>query len=184
MNPTEAAALLTVCAGIDNRKPSAETARLWASMLDGLPYAECEAAVIEHYRESREWLMPADIRNRVRRHRAARITHDEALELPPHDPDDTAAHIAALTTARRAAADGRPIEAHGLVRRSIRELGGPVRRVNELDSELVAPRLSLARQAAEAARIEAQAAAKPDPEPLLRSEDHSREPETMEEADA
>lgn len=133
MTPQEAAQLLTVCAGIDNRKPSAETARLWAAMLNGLPYAACERAVLAHYAESREWIMPADIRNRVRRDRAAAITHDEALELPPHDPDDTGLHVRLLIEARANAAEGRTYQPQGLVRRNLRSLGGPVRRVNELD---------------------------------------------------
>ena len=84
MTPTEAAALLTVCSGLDNRKPTAEAAQLWAEILGDLPLADCRAAVVAHYRESREWLMPADIVRLVRAGRRQRVeAFDRAVNLTP-----------------------------------------------------------------------------------------------------
>lgn len=73
MTPTEAAALLAVAAGLDNRKPSAEAAESWAKALGNLPLADCREAVYAHYRESTEWLMPAHVSRRVRAMRTERL---------------------------------------------------------------------------------------------------------------
>lgn len=135
MNITDAAKLLTVCAAYDRRKPDEDQAQAWALALNGLDFLPCRDAIVAHYQESREWIMPADIRGRVRRARAAAISHDEALELPPHDPDDTELHMRLLVEARAEAAEGRTYQPTGLVRRNLRELGGPVRRVSDLDAE-------------------------------------------------
>lgn len=65
MTPAQAAALLTIAAAIDNRKPDEDQAKAWALVLDGLPFEECRDAVVAHYRSSRDWLMPSDIVSRV-----------------------------------------------------------------------------------------------------------------------
>jgi hypothetical protein len=178
MNATEISALLTVCASFDGRKPNPETVPAWTAALGDLDFTAARDAAVAHYQETTDWIMPAHIRGRVRRERRDRI-EDDVIPMPVGlDPDDTAAYIRALQAGRRALAEGRDLpQSGGLTRGSLRELGGPVRRVSELDSEQIAPRLSLARQAAEAARIERQAAAKPEPEPLVRPEDRLREPE-------
>lgn len=72
MTPAEAAALLTVAASLDNRKPDEDAAKAWALVLDGLSFIECRDAIIAHYRASRDWIMPADIVNGVRRERVKR----------------------------------------------------------------------------------------------------------------
>lgn len=179
MNATEITALLAVCSSADNRKPNAEMIQFWLAALGDLDFVPCRDAVVAHYQESTDWIMPAHIRGRVRRERKDRI-EDDVIPMPAGlDPDDTAAYIRVLRAGRQALAEGRSLhEPEGLTRRSLRELGGPVRRVNELDTEVIAPRLSLARQAAEAARIERQATTKPEAEPLVRDQDRLREPET------
>ena len=73
MTPTEAAALLTIAAAYDNRKPDADQAKAWAMALDGLGFEDCRQVVVEHYRKTRDWLMPADVFNGVRRLRYERI---------------------------------------------------------------------------------------------------------------
>lgn len=72
MTPAEAAGLLTVAAAIDNRKPDEDAAKAWALVLDGLSYIECRDAIVDHYRKSRDWIMPADIVSGVRRERIKR----------------------------------------------------------------------------------------------------------------
>lgn len=164
MNATEISALLTVCASFDQRKPNPETVPAWLAALGDLDFLPCRDAVVAHYQESREWIMPADIRGRVRRARATAIRNDEALELPPHDPDDTGLHARLLAEQRRLSADGKQgYQPQGLVSRSLRELGGPVRRVNELDD---AERTAHAAKAKAAhAAIRSEKAAKPQPVP-------------------
>ena len=83
MTPTEAAALLTIAAAYDNRKPDADQAKAWAMALDGLGFEDCRDVVVEHYRKSREWLMPADVFAGVRRIRYERIERFGYITPPP-----------------------------------------------------------------------------------------------------
>ena len=83
MKPTEAAALLTIAASFDNRKPDADQAKAWAMALDGLGFEDCRDVVVEHYRKSREWLMPADVFAGVRRIRYDRIERFGYITPPP-----------------------------------------------------------------------------------------------------
>lgn len=110
MKPTEAAALLTVAAAFDNRKPDADQAHAWAAALDDLPFNDCREAVIAHYRNSREWMMPSDVRAGVKRMRRARLTEYGELPPPPRDldPENARAYNAWLVTTTKAIADGTP----------------------------------------------------------------------------
>lgn len=174
MTPKEAAALLTVCAGFDNRKPDPDTAKAWSLALNGLDFIAARDAVVAHYSESREWIMPADIRNRVRRERAARI-EDEVFHPPANlDPDDVSAYIRWLDRERRAVGDGAQPTAPPVGEfRDVRELG--VGRTNALPAAAISDHASRARAAIREQVSTIQA--RPEPEPLLLPEDHSREPE-------
>lgn len=86
MTPAEAQVLLSMAAAFDNRKPDPDAAKAWAAALDGLPFNDCRIAVIDHYRNSSEWLMPAVIRatvRRVRRDRRRAHLRDHGPLLPP-----------------------------------------------------------------------------------------------------
>jgi hypothetical protein len=72
MTPAEAAALLTIAAAYDNRKPDEDQARAWAMILADLRFEDCRDAVLRHYRKSREWLMPAEVIEGVREIRSER----------------------------------------------------------------------------------------------------------------
>ncbi len=87
MTPAEAQILLSMCATVDNRKPDADAAKAWAAMLGDLPIEDCRLAVIEHYRSSTDWLMPAQVRTIARRIRSKRIAEHPAV-LPPADMAD------------------------------------------------------------------------------------------------
>lgn len=67
MTPEEAGKLLGMCAAYDNRNVDDSALYAWFRVVGDLPYAECEQAVIAHYTDSREWIMPADVRKRVKR---------------------------------------------------------------------------------------------------------------------
>lgn len=88
MKATEAAALLTIAAAYDNRKPDADQAKAWAMALDGLRFEDCREVIVQHYRRSREWLMPVDVISGVRRIRSDRVARFGAIPAPDHlDPD-------------------------------------------------------------------------------------------------
>lgn len=67
MTPEETGNLLGDCAAYDRRTVGEADVIAWHRIIGDLPYGDCQAAVIAHYTESREWIMPADIRSRVKR---------------------------------------------------------------------------------------------------------------------
>ena len=156
MSPVDAQKLLTICAAYDNRKPDPDAAQAWALALDGLRYEDCRDAVVQHYRVSREWIMPADVRAAVKRVRDGRVDH-EVVDIPPgFDPDDTEAYQRLLAESRQAQADGRmaPL-AEYVATRHVSELRGvlrslppvpvkPLEKSTEHDDRLAAARAELA----------------------------------------
>jgi hypothetical protein len=92
MTPDDAAKVLTLIAVYDNRSFEKVTAHAWADALDGLELADCLAGVKTHFRRSKAWLMPADLRESVRgllvERRRVEAEHAErlALECANNDP--------------------------------------------------------------------------------------------------
>lgn len=107
MTPTEAAALLAVCAAYDNRKPDPDTAQAWALALDGIRFHDARDVIVDHYKQSTDWIMPAHVRRGVKKLRGKRL---EAMAdpIPPADltPLQT---IAWLKDVRRRIADGEDV---------------------------------------------------------------------------
>lgn len=123
MTPAEAQVLIAMAAAYDNRKPDPDAAKAWAAALDGLPFDDCRAVVIQHYRTSTDWLMPATIRAGVRRIRNKRIDEHPPLVPPPGLSDIE--ELAWLGAARRRIGNGEVIDsdaAYELVTGSVREL--------------------------------------------------------------
>lgn len=107
MKATEAAALLTIAAAFDNRRPDADQAKAWAMALDGLRFEDCREVIVAHYRRTRDWLMPSDVTAGVRMLRHARLDAYGPIPAPVGiDPDDTAAYRRAFKATQRAIADG------------------------------------------------------------------------------
>lgn len=109
MTPAEAAVVLTAAAAFDRRTVDESAAQAWAAALPDVGVDEARDAVVAHYREKREWIMPADIRAHVRRVRAKRLS-----ELPPITPPrelagDPKSEQAWLAVIRRAVANGEHI---------------------------------------------------------------------------
>jgi hypothetical protein len=129
MKPTEAAALLTIAAAYDNRRPDADQAKAWAMALDDLRFEDCREVVVEHYRRSREWLMPVDVVSGVRRLRERRLLDYGPIPAPEDiDADDTAGWRRYVLETQTAIADGTlqpepPAEMTGPARDVIAELG-------------------------------------------------------------
>lgn len=110
MTPAEAQVLLSMAAAYDNRKPDPDAAKAWAAALDDLRFEDCREALLAHYRDSTEWLMPAMVRRSVKRLRAARIAEHPPL-TPPADLDgDERATRKWLAAATRRIGDGESLD--------------------------------------------------------------------------
>jgi hypothetical protein len=116
MTPGEVGKLLGLMALADNRKPPDEDdtegrqamIRFWLEMIGDLTYADCAQAVRDHYRESRDWVMPADIRRRVKAIRTARLNAVPEPVPPPELLEDTDAYREWLRLETKRIADGKP----------------------------------------------------------------------------
>jgi hypothetical protein len=95
--------LLTVAAVFDFRTIGEADARAWHAALGDLAFGDSRSAVIGHYRDSRDRVMPADIRQRVKAIRRDRL--DRAI-LPAPDTGDQAEYRAELKRRTREIADG------------------------------------------------------------------------------
>ena len=107
MTPQQAAALLTVAAAFDNRKPDPDAAKAWSVALDGIRFEDARDAIVTHYRGSSEWLMPAKVIAEVKRIRAKRIA-DHPQPVPPAELDPVQTN-AWLKEARRRIGDGETV---------------------------------------------------------------------------
>lgn len=115
MTPTDAAKLLTLAAAYDNRKPDPDAAAAWAAALGNLSPRDCNHAIVAHYRESSEWMMPVHVITRVRAMRVERmkavwnLTPPESLGELDGD-EHTRAYLAWLQDACRRLEEGEPVE--------------------------------------------------------------------------
>ena len=166
MKPTEAAALLTICAAYDNRKPDPDAAKAWAMALDPYRFEDCRDAIVQHYRTSREWIMPADVITAVKKTRTSRLEDVAPCPPPGLDPDDTEAYKTWLAGVRKAIADGLDVPPpEYAATRSIGELRGVLREVPAIEAK---PREKSAEHEARMARARAEldAIRKPMPNPV------------------
>lgn len=95
--------LLTVAAVFDFRTIGEADACAWHAALGDLDFGDSRTAVIGHYRDSRERVMPADIRQRVKAIRRDRL--DRAI-LPAPATDNEAEYRAEIKRRTREIADG------------------------------------------------------------------------------
>lgn len=110
--------LLEIIASIDRRKLGLTDRQVWEGLIGDLPAADAQAAVTAHYRETREWIMPADVRTRVKAMRRDRLAREIVPAPPPEVADDPARFRETLKADLRAIADGKAIP---------KAIGGPVR---------------------------------------------------------
>lgn len=76
--------LLTIQA-FDNRTITEEMTLLWHELLEPYTLQDCIRAVKDHYAESRDWLMPADVISRVKQIRAERAGAVRGIQLREDD---------------------------------------------------------------------------------------------------
>jgi hypothetical protein len=89
MNKLEISKLLTVVSTYDNRKIATETVEAWFLVLGDISFEEASEAIVMHFKDSTNWLLPAHIRTNVRiirdrKEREARIKRPR-LEGPIPD---------------------------------------------------------------------------------------------------
>lgn len=72
MTEIEIGKLLTIAASYDNRNVSRETVTAWYQLLKGFTYAEAQEALLEHFANSTDYLMPAHIVSGIKRKRGYR----------------------------------------------------------------------------------------------------------------
>lgn len=70
MNQTEVAKLLTVASAIDNRTVADEQVIAWHAALRQLPYDVAQEALVRHFRDSTEYLLPGHISKQAKTIRA------------------------------------------------------------------------------------------------------------------
>lgn len=113
MDADEVGRLLGLMALADNRKPPEDDEgrkamiTFWLSMVGDLAYADASQAVQAHYRDSRDWVMPADIRSRVAEIRQERLRAAGPVVIPEELADSPAEALAWKQERVTAIADGR-----------------------------------------------------------------------------
>ena len=98
--------LLELIASIDRRKVGLTDRQVWEGLIGDLSATDAQAAVIAHYRESREWIMPADVRTRVKALRTDRLARQIVPAPPPELADEPGNYRAELKADVRKIADG------------------------------------------------------------------------------
>lgn len=110
MTPSQTAELLAFAAAFDRRTLGKADVLAWHTVLTDIDYEAAKQAVTAHYATETRWIMPADIRQAVRKQRAdtANNIHGPGLpaEIPDADPDDVRAYLTAVKEQRTRAADG------------------------------------------------------------------------------
>lgn len=109
MTPQEAAVVLGKCAAFDNRRPDPATTAAWAEALDpDLTLTDALVIVRDHYAESRDWIMPADINRRSRDIRRQRIANvlENRTPIPDGLGDEPHLEIAWRKHVMRSVGDG------------------------------------------------------------------------------
>jgi hypothetical protein len=99
MTPEEVIDLLTTAAAYDRRKVGEADVIAWHGAVKDLDFLDAQDAVIGHYTESTEWLMPAHVRRRVKAIRAARVALTPVPAPPPELADRPGAYKQAIQDA-------------------------------------------------------------------------------------
>lgn len=101
MTDDEIVDLLTLMASYDRRHLSKADVGPWRAIIGDFQFADAWQAVIDHYTESTEWIMPAHLRQRVSAIRQARLDAAGPVEIP----EDLADHPVEARAWKQAAVD-------------------------------------------------------------------------------
>lgn len=106
MNPEAIGDVLAVAAAFDNRTVGIADSAAWFRVIGHLDQHEAEEAIIAHYSQTNDRIMPQDVLSRVSKLRALRIAHAGPESVPDADPDDVLAYQQALREGRFRVASG------------------------------------------------------------------------------
>lgn len=109
MTYDEVCDILAVAAAYDRRTIGEADSEAWEAAVGDLPFRDARDAVVAHYRESREWVMPSDIRQRVKAVQAERLRVTPIPPPPPELLDDPPAYRKHLRESAQRIAEGRPV---------------------------------------------------------------------------
>jgi hypothetical protein len=111
MTPDETVDPLTVAAAFDQRTVGEGDAMAWHAVLGDLNFADAKQAILGYYADTRERIMPADVRQRVKAIQDRRLQDTEIPTAPLAAlMDDPPAYLAAVRAANAAIAAGRDPE--------------------------------------------------------------------------
>lgn len=110
MSTDEVIDLLTLMASYDRRKVGEADVAAWYAAMGDLAFSDSRDAVIAHYRDSTEWIMPAHVRRRVAAVRSERLSAAGNLEdlIPEELADRPLEYAARLKQVTEAVRDGEP----------------------------------------------------------------------------
>jgi hypothetical protein len=111
MTSNEVIDLLTLMASYDRRTVGKADVTAWSLAVGDLSFADSQQAVVTHYRETREWIMPSDIRGRVKAIRGERLRCTPIPPPPPELRGKPAEYRRYLRETARRIADGLPAAA-------------------------------------------------------------------------
>jgi hypothetical protein len=106
MTPDETVDLLTVAAAFDQRTVGEGDAMAWYAVVGDLDFTEAKQAVIAHYSDSTERVMPAHVRIRVKAARRDRLARELVPAPPAELTDEPGRYKAELKASIREIADG------------------------------------------------------------------------------
>lgn len=107
MNPEVIGDVLAIAAAFDNRTVGDADCAAWYRVIGHLDQREAEEAIIAHYTETSDRVMPAHVLSRVGKIRALRLAHAGPEAVPDvDDPDDWRAYQRALREGRWRTANG------------------------------------------------------------------------------
>lgn len=106
MNLSETGEALALASEYDNRHFTAETSAAWHELLSPFSLDEARNAIRKHYRESREWLMPADILRIIKADRKTRLAKLGPINPNRADMTDVATELSTGRELTRAIASG------------------------------------------------------------------------------
>lgn len=106
MTPDETIDLLSVAAAFDRRTTGESDVMAWHAAVGDLDFSDSRAAVIAHYQQSRDWVMPADVRARVKAMRRDRLEREIASAPPAELTGEPGRYKAELDANIRRIADG------------------------------------------------------------------------------
>ncbi len=108
MNRAQVVDLLTMAAAYDARTIGDADVVAWHAILHETDFADAKAALLGHFAESTERLMPAHIRRRVSALREERLRDIDILDLGSDvDPDNVPLYLATVRRRRDDIASGR-----------------------------------------------------------------------------